>query len=268
MSCAARFARFSKRAAIAALLAALAAGCGPRLDLGSDLLWTSLFEGNTFDEWTGDGDGAALAFPEGGNNRVEISSERVRHGSYAAKLTVEAAPGGEQGSAVLARAGEALPVEGYYSAWYWLPRSVSVSVNVGRYWVIFKFRQRNQDMVDELFDLDLINLDAGEMSLQLYDHRRGASVPLDVDGPVVPVGQWFQIEAYYRNAQDDTGRLTFWLDGRQIVELANQPMAPTPFVEWNACSIGADLTPSTAVIYVDDCAVSRSRVGPNGIIAD
>ena len=250
-----------------ALLAALAAGCGPRLDLGSDLLWTSLFEGNTFDEWTSDDDGAALAFPEGGN-RIEISGERVRHGSYAAKLTVEAVPGGEQGSAVLARAGEALPGEGYYSAWYYLPRSVSVSVNVGRYWVIFKFRQRNQDMVDELFDLDLINLDAGEMSLQLYDHRRGASVPLDVDGPVVPVGQWFQIEAYYRNAQDDTGRLTFWLDGRQIVELANQPMAPTPFVEWNACSIGADLTPSTAVIYVDDCAVSRSRVGPNGILAD
>jgi hypothetical protein len=45
-------------------------------------------------------------------------------------------------------------------------------------------------------------------------------------------------------------------------------MAPTPFVEWNACSIGADLTPSVAEIYVDDAAVSRSRVGPNGIIAD
>ena len=210
---------------------------------------------------------AALGFPEDGD-KVEISGVRFRSGAYAAKLTVEAMPGGEQGSAVLARAGEALPVEGYYSAWYYLPRSVSVSVNVGRYWVIFKFRQRNQDMVEELFDLDLINLDAGEMSLQLYDHRRGASVPLDVDGPVVPVGQWFQIEAYYRNAQDDTGRLTFWLDGRQIIDLRNQPMAATPFVEWNACSIGADLTPSTAVIFVDDCAVSRSRVGPNGIIAD
>ena len=157
-----------------AVLLALAAGCGPRLDLGFGPALDELFEGNTFDEWTGDGDGNALAFPEGGNNRVEISSERVRHGSYAAKLTVEAVPAASRGSAVLARGGEALPVEGYYSAWYWLQRSVSV--NVGRYWVIFKFRQRNQDMVDELFDLDLINLDAGEMSLQLYDHRRGASV--------------------------------------------------------------------------------------------
>ena len=39
-------------------------GCGPRLDVGSDLLWTGLFEGNNFDEWMGDGGGAALAFPE------------------------------------------------------------------------------------------------------------------------------------------------------------------------------------------------------------
>ena len=249
-------------------LAAVACGCGPRLDLRSDLLWTAQFEGNTFNEWTADGAGNAQAFPEGGN-QIAVSSERVRHGAYAAKLTVEAAPGGAQGSAALTRTGDALPLEGHYSAWYWLPRSVSVSVNVGRYWVIFKFRQQDaQGSIGELFDLDLINLEAGEMSLQLYDHRRAAVVPLDVDSPVVPVGQWFQIEAYYRNAQDATGQLTFWLDGRPIVDLANQPMAPTPFVEWNVCSIGADLTPSTAAIYVDDCAVSRSRIGPDGIIAE
>ena len=44
-------------------LAALGGGCGPRLDVGSDVLWTGLFEGNNFDEWTGDGAGDALAFP-------------------------------------------------------------------------------------------------------------------------------------------------------------------------------------------------------------
>jgi hypothetical protein len=122
--------------------------------------------------------------------------------------------------------------------------------------------------MDELYDLDLINLDSGEMSLQLYDHSRQAVVPLDEANPVVPVGQWFQIEAFYRNAQDATGRLTFWLDGRPIIDLANQRTASTPWIEWNACSIGENLTPGTAVVYVDDCAVSRSRVGPNGIIAD
>jgi hypothetical protein len=45
-------------------------------------------------------------------------------------------------------------------------------------------------------------------------------------------------------------------------------MASTPFVEWDVSSIAQELTPSSAVIFVDDCAVARSRVGPNGVIAD
>ncbi len=248
------------RAAGVAIALVLTVGCGPRLDVGSDLLWTGLFEGNTFDEWTGDSAGAALAFPAP-PNLIEVSNERVRHGGYAARLTIDAPPGGSRGSAVLARAGD-LPAQGYYSAWYYLPRSIAV----GNYWVIFKFRHQDQSTMDELYDMDLVNLDSGEMSLQLYDHRRPGVVPLDVTNPIVPVGQWFQIEAFYRNAADATGRLTFWLDGRQIVDIADP--TSTPLIEWNACSIGENLTPSAAVLYVDDCAVSRSRVGPTGIIAD
>jgi hypothetical protein len=244
------------------MLAALAIGCGTRLDVGSDLLWTGLFEGDNFGEWTGDGDGGALAFPAP-PNLVEVSSERVRHGGHAARLAIDAAAAGDRASAVLTRYGT-LPTEAYYSAWYYLPRSITV----GTYWVIFKFRQQNPPTEDELYDLDLINLPSGEMSVRLYSHSRGADVALDVSDPVVPAGQWFQLEAFYRNAQDATGRLIFWLNGRQIVDIANQPMAPTPWVEWNACSIGENLTPSTAVLYVDDCAVSRSRVGPAGIIGD
>jgi hypothetical protein len=253
------------QAARVALLAAVAtgAGCGPRLDVGSDVLWAGLFEGNNFDEWAADGAGAALAFPQP-PNLIEVATERVHHGGHAAKLTVDAPAGGGRGSAVLARMGAPLPQQAYYSAWYYLPRSISV----GAYWVIFKFRHQNEATMGELIDLDLVNLDTGEMSLQLYDHQRPGVVPFDVPDPVVPVGQWFHLEAYYRNAQDATGRLTFWLDGRQIVDVANQPMAPTPFVEWNACSIGQELTPSTAVLYVDDAAVSRTRVGPGGVIAE
>jgi len=251
------------RAAVVVLVIGLAGGgCGPRLDVGSDVLWTGLFEANNFDEWIADGAGMAQAFPAPPALN-EISSERVHHGSYAARLTIDAPPGGARASAALTRWGDPLPAEGYYSVWYWLPRSITVE----GYWVIFKFRQQDQATMDELYDLDLINLPTGEMSVQLYDHRRGV-IDLDVPDPVVPVGQWFQVEAFYRNTQDDTGRLTFWLDGRQIVDITNQPMAPTPWIEWTACSIGQELTPSMAVLYVDDAAVSRTRVGPSGVIAD
>jgi hypothetical protein len=43
-----------RTAAAAGLLGLLSivAGCGPRMDFGSNVLWVSLFEGGNFDEWT------------------------------------------------------------------------------------------------------------------------------------------------------------------------------------------------------------------------
>jgi hypothetical protein len=113
--------------------------------------------------------------------------------------------------------------------------------------------------------VNLDNLPTGEMTLRLFDHRSG-DLPLDVASPVVPVGDWFQVEGFYRNAQDQSGRLTLWLDGHQIIDL-HQPMAPTPWVAWEAGSIAPDLTPASATMHIDDCAVSRSRVGPDGSLA-
>ena len=249
------------------LLAALAvfiasgAGCGQELAIGSDVLWTSRFETNDLSEWTSVEGGTATAFPA--PNLIEVSSERPFRGRYSARLTITTGTAGAQANAGLARSGF-LPVEAYYSAWYYLPRSI----DVGTFWVIFKFRQRTNaadpSTTDELFDLNLMTLPSGEMSLRLYDHRSG-DLPLTVSAPIVPVGAWFQIEAFYRNAADSTGRLTFWLDGAQIADLGG-PMAPTPWVAWDVVSVAVTLDPSTAVLYVDDCAVSRTRVGPTGII--
>jgi hypothetical protein len=244
----------------AVLTIAIGAGCGPQLDVGSDVLWTALHEGGNFDEWSSNSGGGASAFPD--TNTIEVSSERPHHGRFAAKLSIDTSAADMQQNAGLSR-NDALPVEAYYSAWYYLPRSVAV----GTFWVIFKFQMQDASTGNQLYDLDLVNLPSGEMSLALYDHRRGDDVPLDVQDPVVPVGHWFQVEAFYRNAQDDTGRVTYWLDGRQIVDIAGQRMAPTPWIEWNACSVGENLTPGAVVLFIDDCAISRTRVGPAGIIS-
>ncbi len=243
-----------------------AAGCGERFDLGSDVLWTARFEGGSLGEWTGVTGGDAQAFPSPPNT-IAVSSDRARHGSYAAALTITAGPDDTQENAGLSRSGE-LPTEAYYSAWYYLPRSVTV----GPFWVIFKFRTRT-DVNDpttegEFYDLDLVNLPTGEMTLRLYDHLSGQNVPLDLPNQIVPAGVWFQIEAFYRNAPDTTGRVTYWFNGQQIVDVTGQPTGPTPWVGWDVCSVGEDLMPETEVLYVDDCAISLSRVGPNGIIAE
>jgi hypothetical protein len=241
----------------------LAAGCQQDLDVGSDVMWTARFERGDLGEWTGVDGGAVAAFPA--PNVVEVSSERVFRGAFAARLTIQTTSDGAQANAGLTRSGF-LPVEGYYSAWYYLPRTI----NVGNFWVIFKFRMRtnadDSSTEDELFDLDLTNSADGGMSLRLYDHRSG-DIPLAVAAPAVPVATWFQIEAFYRNVLDSSGRLTIWLDGRPIVDVTDRPMAPTPWVAWDVVSVAANLNPSTAVLYVDDCALSRTRVGPTGLLA-
>ena len=54
----------------------LASGCGQDLDVGSDVLWSSRFEGGNFAEWTpvpfGFGNESATA-----PNTIEVSSERA-----------------------------------------------------------------------------------------------------------------------------------------------------------------------------------------------
>jgi len=252
--------------AVILALAAIAAGCGPDLKVGSDVLWSATFETGSFSEWTDLGRGAE-AFPESGDS-IAVSREHAHDGNYAAKLIIDTSIAGEQQNTLLSRVGD-LPVEGYYSAWYYLPSAVTV----GTYWVIFKFRLRtnaaDESTTTEFYDLDLVNRSPGQMSLVLYDHSpTGHEIPLDMPHPSVPVGTWFQIESFYRNAQDNTGRLTFWLDEHQIIDINGQPMAPTSWIEWEVCSIGEDLTPSPAVLYIDDTALSVTRVGPTGRITN
>jgi hypothetical protein len=251
------------RVACLVLLAALAGGC--RLDVGSDLYWTSRFERADFSEWTSVPGGQTEAFPSPPNT-IAVSNANAHTGSFSAALTITAGPDGAQESAALARAGN-LPAEAYYSAWYYLPHSVTV----GTFWVLFKFRERTNandaTTATERYDMDLATLPSGEMTLQLYDHSTSANIPLDVTDPIVPVERWFQLEAFYRPANDATGRLTYWLDGQQVVDIAGAT-SPTTWTEWNACSIGENLTPQTVTIYIDDCAISRSRVGPAGLLSE
>ena len=248
-------------------LLAIVAGCGPRMDLGSDIWWTSLFESGNFDDWTRLG-GSANAYPNAANT-IKASTDYAHHGRYAAELSITAGSDGIQQNAGLVLKAS-LPPEAYYSAWYYLPHTVSVGTT-SSFWLLFKLRLRtdaaDSTSDDEFYDLGLMNASDGSLTVSIYDHRTGMNLPIAEPAPVVPVNAWFQVEAYYRNAQDDTGRLTVWLDGRQVAEQRG-PMAPTPWVEWDVVNVGKNLTPPTAVVAIDDCAISFSRVGPTGVIAE
>jgi hypothetical protein len=240
-----------------------ASGCGERLDLGSDLLWTARFEDDSLAEWSSVTGGGTFIMP--GSNTVEPTAERVRNGKHAAKITVTARSDGGQATAQLERNGN-LPDQAFYSAWYYLPQGATVA----GYWVLMKLRIRTQvsdpSSDVELFDIDLQSLPSGEMALAIYDHSQGGRLTLGPSEYVVPTGVWFQIEVFYRNANDATGRLTVWLDGREVADVA-KPTGPPGWAAWNVGSVVEQITPQTVIVYVDDCAISRTQVGPAGLLS-
>jgi hypothetical protein len=256
---------------------ALASGCGQDLNVGSDVLWSSRFEvgGNSFPEWTSVpfGFGSAGPVPDPTTpdqpNTIEVSGEHFHpgQGKFAAKLTISDTADNTAGIGASLVQNGGLPDQAYYSAWYYLPQSVSV----GLYWVIMKFRRAVPDApgtAAELFDVNLTNPSPGVMGLRLFDH----SIPPTqaqpkVDSNSVAVNAWFQLEAFYRAAADNTGHLTLWLDGKPILDLS-EPTGPAGWVAWDVVSVGYALNPEPAILYVDDCAISNTRIGLTGLISE
>ena len=247
-------------------IAALGAGgCGPRLDVGSDLLWTARFETNNFDEWTASRFGGAVGATPAPPNTIAVSNARP-HAAPTPPCSRSTPARTTPWRSASMSLKENLPADAFYSAWYYLPHSTTVN----GYWVIQKFRRRT-DPADpstegELFDLDLYTLPSGEMSipplrspdrLQPADARRPA---------VVPVDGWFHVEARYRNATDATGRLTVWL-GRPRSPRRRRPTAPCPWIEWAVTSLGQRPDTSCNVLYVDDCAIARGPHRPQRAVA-
>ena len=194
----------------------------------------------------------------------------LTHGGYAAKLTVDGDTTASRAAAPSSRARARRCPPRPTTAPGITSRAASASVNVGTYWVIFKFRQRESaTMVDELLR------PGSDQPADRRDERCGSTITAVATScrwtcrPRRAGRQWFQIEAYYRNTP---GR------HRSAHVLARWPpdrrRSPTSRWRRRRASSGTraasaqDLTPSTAVLYVDDCAVSRTRVGPSGIIAD
>ncbi len=276
-------------------LACLGLGCDRVVDLGTDIVWSTDFESDGLSAWSR-APGTGGVYRVAGNPTIAASSEQAHSGITSVKITSAGtnafpapyAPGG----AALYKFGE-LPSEGYYSAWYFVPRAVPAAVN----WNIVRFgypagpdagtpllpmgSAAAQATVDgggadagaqtpgapafaELFDVRLRYQPSGDTTVVLFDHRpayREESMPTPV--PIVPIGRWFQLELFYRNAGDGSGHLSVWLEGTLIYDVA-RPMSTSPTIYFAVGSLIEDGTP--AELFVDDAVVSWSRVTPSGVL--
>jgi hypothetical protein len=246
------------RCALALLAVAVAAAaCNSRLNLGSSLLWSARHETGDLSEWTQGGKGGTSA--DAPDTSLAISSDVAHGGRYSVKLTNGAVAKYED--AHLWREDD-YPVDAYYSAWFYLPRAYQTTAD----WSIIQFQIPTADagVVGQLLDIDLRSLPDGDLILSVYDHRATYLRAATPDPALpVPIGRWFQIETYYRNADDDTGEVAVWLDGQLNYDI-HRPFGANSTVYWTVASNTFGLSPAESVIYVDDAAVSLTRVTPAG----
>lgn len=249
--------------AVAALAAiAVAGGCGERIRLGNigdggaSVLWRATFEDGDLSEWSGDGNGGT--YVENATGTPQASGERVHAGRYAGRTTVAPALGMLSFNYLFREAPS--PPEVYYSAWHYVPSGIAV----GGWLSLVHFRCSPTADGRNLFarwDLNVNQRLDGQLYAHLYDYVRQVNVEAPVPTPL-PFDRWVHIEIFMRKAQGPTGRMTVWQDGVQLLDAPNVATTPNDWVEWSIGSASNDISPTPAVVYVDDAAISTSRVGP------
>ena len=246
-----------------AALACSVLGCGDPLRLGDDLIWTADHETGDLEQWTRDGRGDALrpSPPDSDEpSKIEPSTEAAHGGSYSVKLVnptgwVQDLDGPELYHVV----GE--QSDAYYSAWFYLPEQYRIEPQL----TLMRLRSRQREGEDLLNgeELQLRSLSSGGYVLQVFSNHNGfLREPIADPPPLVAAKRWFQIEARYE--PQSSGRLRVWLDGALVYDLTGRPGAAGPEIVLGVCNVAQIAEPSPVVLFVDDVAVSASRVTPAG----
>ena len=243
-------------AAVAAFAVwALGAGCGRTLDLGMDpdFVWWTDHETANLDDWTRGGASSGSTYATGGG-AISVATGVARSGRYALVSTAGAAGATSAGQATRRNSNEAA----YYGAWFFLPTAATPAT----YWVFFSFHSTDDAGNDSaLWDLKLADASGGALGLQLLRHDTGNVTPA---APLtVPLGRWFQVQAFFRPATDATGALRIWLDGTLAFDVEGatlNPGASSSGVAWTIGTITDGLTPAPATLYADDAFIATRQI--------
>jgi hypothetical protein len=235
----------------------IAPACAPRLQLGSDLLWSARHESGDLGEWSNDMKGGSSA--DAPDTSLQLSTDFAHSGKYSVKLANAAVSNYEE---VRLWRTDQYPQSAYYSAWFYLPRAYQTTDD----WTILQLRNplpSDPTTISQLLDVDLRSLPSGDLILSVYDHRPDYLRAATPDPAVpVPIGEWFQVQAFFDTSSGSDGRLALWLNDHLLYDL-RRPFNLGGTVYFSVCSVGHALSPSDSTIYADDAAVSLTHVGPD-----
>jgi hypothetical protein len=232
----------------------------------AETLWSGNFEPSK-DSWKSQFPSDA---PWGSGNAGYSVQSLVKHsGGWAVKCTVSGG-GGMRWPLRNVPNSTTLP-DGYFSGWYFIPRKFNSSWFNAMQWKSayytgeVSYSSNPTDSINVWSDklgmhLDAVNYLDGQGS---YASANAHEIAYSND--VLPIGQWFQVEAFHKWSKQPDGELTVWLNGKQLWSAENirteetnaRPYLPLPR-QWSCNLYGEDFSPKQAVLYLDDLAVSTT----------
>jgi len=217
-------------------------------------LWSADHETGDLSNWTISGPSGSGGMFNSGTATGVASPDYAHTGTYSLKATISGS------SAVrMFRWNETYqnPTM-YYSAWYYFPQRYQATAgwwNIMQWKSVTQANNCNLSLSDPFYVLDVHNRADGTMYLRLYNWQKGFYTEQTLKN--INVGQWVHVQAYYKSAGDNTGHVTIWQDGVQIIDLANvQTKYTGGCYAWSVDNYSGGLSPNPATIYADDVSIS------------
>jgi hypothetical protein len=232
-------------------------------------LWSADHETGNLSQWDLNGGGGMF---NNGSFESVASTDVAHTGSWSLRAKIWTDAGGDNGVRAFRWAEPQANRDAYYSAWLYIPNQVTIN----GWWQVFQFKSRSTSgAVDPFWYMEIIERADGTLGPK-FTWWNG----LTVEGPhqgesggrayqssaVIPVGQWFHIEAYLHQSKDFDGRLTMWLNGTQIFDQTNVRTSYNncnyntwcTSNEWSVKNYGNFLSPSPTTLYIDDAVISTT----------
>ena len=184
----------------------------------------------------------------------ELVSSPVHGGEWAMAFTVDTTEGSSHTRCVVE--GQ-FPSSGYYSAWYLLP---DVPINSGN-WNLVHFQGGTLPSLPSLHNLLDVSVESTEeLDPRLYLFNFvGDGITRATDPPLIPIGDWFHIEIYWKRAADMTGEVALYQDGDLMLELTDVPTDDTDWAQLYVGNLATNLMPRVSTVYVDDVEIRETR---------
>ncbi len=149
-----------------------------------------------------------------------------------------------------------------YTAWFYLPRHVTIGP--GGNWNIFQFKSKHfpMDRSDPFLSFNLQDHPDGSYTVYVFKKPENVSIHATEDVRIRP-RQWFGIEALLVQSGSGGGRLVVWIlrDDRAPTKIIDRRRLTTRYPDdvgaqdWSVDNYGAELSPLPVELYIDDASI-------------